>query len=363
MAASSPSSARVRTWSFLAAGLALAAGIGVVVQRGQGPPPSSVLDAAPEGSWLVATLDVAAARPLLRPLLEASGGLAGATRVAGLGDVATACGFEPLEHVRYAMVANPESGGERGDFGLAVAPDGSLSADDLAACARKAIAARGGKPASAAHGTFTVVSDDAVPKQAQLAVRKGGPFLVGRGAWLGAMMAAVEGSGGRASPDHAALRASLSAPADSPVTPALLVTMLLPKPLRDRLRDEAPSGALLGVLAVDWAGLAVAAAGGAGGSTSLALELHCEPPDAAARCAEVKKLIERGRLSLAQDFAVRFTGLGSLVDTFKVVEDGAGALAARAHAPTDDLARALSRLFDATAAREDQRPAPPPPNP
>jgi hypothetical protein len=254
------------------------------------------------------------------------------------------------------MIAVPE-GGERGDFGVAVTTDSSLGADDLAACARKAIAARGGKPSTAARGTFTVVADDADPAQAQLALHPGGPFLVGRGPWLDAMIAAVEGRGGRAAPEHAALRAALGAALESAgsVRPAFAATVLLPKSLRDRLRSEegeregkdagaSGQAAFLGVLAVDRAGLAIAPSGGDGGSTTVALELRCDAADGAERCADVKKLIERGRRALAQNFVVHLSGAGPLLDTLQIDVNG-GALSARAHAPTDDLARALASFY------------------
>ena len=71
---------------------------------------AGVLAAAPADAWLLATVDVAAAWPLLKPAVGAAGGLAGATRVAGLGPLSAACGFEPLEHLRELMVALPEGG-------------------------------------------------------------------------------------------------------------------------------------------------------------------------------------------------------------------------------------------------------------
>jgi hypothetical protein len=345
-----------------------------------------VLAAAPADAWLIATLDVAAARPLLQPWLESLGGLAGATRVAGLGSLSSACGFEPLEHVRQVMLALPEQGDrrQRGDFGFAVATDAALGADELAACARKVIAARGGTPTTATRGGFQVVSDDAASQGAaaargtpaapgtvdaqgsqgaQLAYRKGAPFLVGRGPWLDAMIDAADGRAPGAAPEHAALRAMLLAGAGARAAgpraqPALQVTALLPKSLRDRLRAEVagdagpvPGRAFLGVLGVDEVAVAVLPEAGAGGVTTrttlttVAVDLRCE---SGAACDEVQNLVERARLAWSGDFAVRQSGLGPLIDSLTIearVPDGR-ALAIRARAPTADLAVAMGRLLD-----------------
>jgi hypothetical protein len=325
-----------------------------------------VLAAAPADSWLIATLDVAAAQPLLEPWLESLGGLSGATRVAGLGSLSSACGFEPLEHVRQVMVALPERGDqrERGEFGFAVATDAALGAGELAACARKVIAARGGTPTTTTRGGFQVISAGA----AALAYRKGGPFLVGRGSWLDAMIDAAEGKGPGASPEHGALRAMFQAGAGpqgagARALPALQVTALLPESLREGLRAEVAGDAgpgqgraTLGVLGVGEAAAAVMPAAGAGGVTTLttlAVDLRC---DSAAACDDVKSLVERARLAWAGDVALRLSGLGPLIDSVTVesltltsegrsAPDGR-ALAIRAHAPTADLAGALARLLD-----------------
>jgi hypothetical protein len=125
----------------------------------------------------------------------------------------------------------------------------------------------------------------------------------------------------------------------------LLVTALLPKPLRDRIRAEndreadAGDGEAFGaVLGVSQAGAVVATR--PDGATEVDLAFRCETP---ADCEGVKKLLEHLRLTLSQDIAARLLGLGPLVDTLAIEAHGP-ALTARAHAPTEDVARALSRL-------------------
>jgi hypothetical protein len=305
--------------------------------RARSGPLAGVLSAAPAGAWFVLTVDVAASRPLLEPLLRSAGGLAPAARAAGLGSLSDACGFDPTSHLRALMVAVPE-GGERGDFGVAFSAD--LTMDELATCARKAIRARGGAPSTATRGDFLVISDGSAPNGARLAYRDGGPFLVGRGAWLDAMIDAVGGRAPRALSRHEALRASL-APAGLPL-PALVVTALLPKSLRDRVRaetDAGPGRAFAGVLGVEEAGAAVIASES---STAVDVEIHCEAPEA---CREVKELIETGRRDLSGNFSARLMGFGPMVDGLSVEVRTPDSLAIKTRAPTGDLAQALAGAF------------------
>jgi hypothetical protein len=299
---------------------------------------AGVLLAAPGDAWLVLTIDVAAALPLLHPLLGAGGEhLATVTRAAGLGPLIDACGFDPVEHVRELMVAAPE-GGEPGDFGVAFSAD--LTMDELAACARKAIVARGGAPSTTVRGDFAIIGDERAPRQARLAYHNGGPFLVGTGAWLEAMIDAFAGHGPRARPEHLALRTALAPPGAAPR--ALVLTALLPKSLRDRVRAETDAGiagAFAGVLGVEEAGAAVVASEA---TTALEMDLRCETP---AACGDVKELIEKGRQTLSGNLAARLMGLGPLIDGLSIDASVAGALAVRTRSPTGDLAKTLAHLL------------------
>ena len=193
---------RRQTTLFVAAGVAIAITGSVI-----GHPPrqrAAVLDAVPRDAWLVVTIDVASIRasPIARPLFA----VLGATRaIPGVASLADACGFDPLERVGDVLVASPEQG-EHGDFGVAFTAD--VSRDDLAQCAEKVMRARGGGPVAAIHGSYTTFEDSsgAEPVHARLAYRAAGPFLVGRGPWLDAMMDAVDGRGDRGASEHAALR-------------------------------------------------------------------------------------------------------------------------------------------------------------
>jgi hypothetical protein len=290
-----------------------------------------VLAAAPPDSWLVLSVDVAAAWPLLQPLVGSDAGLAGASRIAGLGTVSAVCGFEPLEHVRELLVALPEHDADRGDFGLAF--DGDFTAESLEACARKAIASGGGTPASSAHGDYARITNTKDPQAASLATRPGGPYLVGRGAWLDAMIDAVDGKTAGATV-HDAMRRTLRDAASG--EPGLVVTALLPRTLRDRLageRPEVPAGLDAGVpdasaerigktppgiLGVREAGLAIVAHGPSTSPTALTdidLEVRC---DTAVACADVKTFLEHERFALSGDLRARLMGLGPLIDALAI---------------------------------------------
>jgi hypothetical protein len=310
---------------------------------------AGLLDSVPRDAWLVATIDVAALRasPLAGPIL----GAGEKTPIPGLGPLLARCGFDPVARLREVVVTSPENG-ERGDFGVAFS--GDFTKDELSRCAENVIRARGGSPAASTRGGFTLVEDTADALHGRLAYREGGPFLVGRGPWLDAMIDATERKADRLRADHTELRAALTGKSGAP--PAIVVTALLPAAMRDKLKAELGpelggegDKAYAGVLAVSAAGVAVSlggpganAANGAASTTELTAELRCE---AASSCEEVKKLIERKRLAFSRDLTVRLIGLGPLLDSLAVDGHGA-ALTATARASSDELARGIQRIID-----------------
>jgi hypothetical protein len=332
--------------------------IAAVAFLGRSPRAPHLLDTVPRDAWLVATLDVTALRasPFARPLL----GGGDSPALPGLDSLAAHCGFDPMGRLHELVVTSPESG-ERGDFGVAFT--GDFTRDELARCAERVIRARGGSPATSSRGGFTTVEDTSDAMHARLAYREGGPFLVGRGAWLDAMIDATEDRAGRLRSDHSDLRAALAG--EDGARQAFVVTALLPASVRHSLTAELgpPVGdgggarGATGVLAVTAAGLAVrldgpgAQAGQA--TTELTAEMRCESSSA---CADVKELVERERLAYSRDRTVRLLGLGLLVGSLTLQAHGA-ALAARASAPSDELARGVERIVDFTI-RAPSLPAP-----
>ncbi len=354
---------RQRNLSFLLA-VAVLASIGLYLAQPQGGlARGGILGAIPRDAFLVVTIDVEALRvsPLAVPLLGGD-----STKLLGVGALAETCGFDPLTRVKELALAVPE-GGDHGDFGLLAM--GDLRQAELLDCAQKVIVARGGHPKMGKRGTFTTVEDDDDPGGAKprIALREGGPLLVGRGAWLQSMIDAAEGKipSVRAGSPHLALREALTAHRDGKPARSIIATAVLPKSLRERLKREmgaeigaAEPGsnvAMGGVLSVETAGVAITA-GAAGQESEAAAELRCESTEA---CDEVKKLILKKRLGFSQDFGARLIGLGPLIDSL-VVETNATALTASAHAPTEDVAKALDRVLK--LRNERPRPAPPAPS-
>jgi hypothetical protein len=328
----------------------------------------TVLDAVPRDAWLVVTVDAASLRasPLAKPLL--GGGAADKSAIPGLGSLTAHCGFDPVARLGELVVASPENG-DRGEFGVAFT--GEFTKDELVACANGTIKARGGSPTTTTRGSFTVVEDAGDRAHSKVAYRDGGPFLVGRGAWLDAMMDAADGKGERMRAEHATLREAV-APKSGAAPRAIVLSALLPAALRDKLKSEMGSevesdgnakanatfGAVLGVSA---AGIAVST-GGEGSVTDIMAELQCE---SGASCDEVKRFIERKRLAYSKDFGVRLIGLGPLLDSIAVDTHGPGSrLTASARASSDDLARGLQRALDFTSrGRPHEGPAMPGPTP
>jgi hypothetical protein len=337
---------RRRNLAILAVVVLIAAGLAVWL-RPRERADSGALGAVPRDAFLVITFDVAALRasPLLEPLTGGAAGFPGVERIQ------RACGWDPLARVKEIAVAVPE-GGESGEFG--VAATGDLGRDEFVACAEKVIRERGGQARVSTRGSFTLVDDAGAtaPDSPKLAFKEGGPYLVGRGKWLDAMMAAAEGAQPALATNaaHASLRKSLASTSPPRVAVA---TAVLPSSVRERVRGEMglevdggeDNPAMAGVLAVTTAGLALST-GPAGGDTELAAELRCETTQA---CDEVKKLVERKRLDLSKDFGARLVGLGPLIDSLTVEAKGT-TLIATARAPTTDLARAVSKVLHLRSA-------------
>jgi hypothetical protein len=361
---------RARNLMFLAL-LVVIGGVGLYFGTPKPRPAAdNLLSAVPRNAWLIATLDLDALRASpfgaalgigadAGPGTPTASGTAG--DVLGVSKLQQLCGFDPLARVHRAVIAAPE-GGDKGEFGIAAT--GEIAKADFVACAQSAIKGRGGSAMVATRGDFTLVEDVASPGGARVAVREGGPVIVGRGTWLEAMMDAVEGKAPRASddPSHGQIRAVLEGKLKSP---AIVVTALLPASLREKLKHEmttTPDGGtnveMVGVLDVDTAGVAVTP-GTSAQDAQADMELHCATADG---CVAVKRLLEQQRLALSQSFAVRALALGPLVDSL-VIEGSGTSLSARAHAPADALVAALRRAIEWRNLRAPQPPQPPQPPP
>jgi len=325
-----------------------AAYAGVRSQQRNRPAPSP-LDAIPHDAFLVLTVDVASLRGSAFASMLGGGTLA--RRLPGLDSVASACGFDPMTRVKELAFAIPETS-EHGDFGVVAI--GDFRRKELETCAVKTIEARGGHARVGSHGSFTTVEEDdaQVLDAPRLAYSDNGVFLVGRGAWLTAMIDTLEGreSSVRSSGPHEALRDALDS-GDSMHPRTAVLTAILPGVLRAKLRTEiglevitptdmTTTSTMNGVLSVGVAGFALSA-GPPGGHTDIVADLRCDTPEGA---AAVARIIETKRKSLGQDFRLRLLGLAPVFESMTVQVEGTR-IKATLHAPSDDAARLLDRVL------------------
>jgi len=313
------------------------------------------IDAIPGNAFLVLTVDVDGLRrsPLGSPIF---GGIS--SKLAGEKALTDLCGFDPLARMTELAVAVPESG-DKGDFGIAIKAD--ISRDELLGCAGKVIESRKqramGAPTVRESGSYTLIEPDAPdsdPTHAfpTLAYRDGGPFLIARGVWLASMIDTVEGKlpSAKVNPAHATLRDDVTVDSGK-VAPTVVATAVLPKAFRERMKaelgleadpgeDTSERGVMSGVLGVSSVGLGIKA-GPAGGDSDVVAVFRCEDN---AGCAVVERLLAKRRLDWAGRIDLRLLGVGKLLDSMKMENQGT-LLRVTARAPSDDASRWLDRLL------------------
>lgn len=322
-------------------------GLSAVVRSG----PSNPYDAIPKASFIAATVDFAELRR--SPLFEVAFGREGSAadpmrRALGVGALADACGFDPITRVQKVAISVPEEG-ERGEFGVAARVE--VTRDELERCTKSLADRRGGKAETRDVGSFVVLEDRLIggATAPRLAYGRGGLLVVGKGTWFDAMLGAAEHTrpGLRDAPEHIALRTSLTGK-EGFRSPTVLVTAILPRALRERLKGDmaneagAPpdlsTAAMAGVLGVSAVGVALASAGT---NVQAAVELACDTPEA---CEAVRKLVEKKRTEWSGDLALRMIGFGPVLDSFEVKVEGAR-LRATASAQAEVLAATLDRVL------------------
>ncbi|MDC3958592.1 hypothetical protein KEG38_32355 [Polyangium jinanense] len=336
-----------------AAAVVVAAVVWVWQKREMARPLPGTLDAIPEGALLVATADLGALRRsgAFAPLLSET------REIPGLGKVRDVCGFDPMAGLTELGVAVPASGGD-GDFGLVAS--GAIDPDALLACASKVIEARGGRSVVNPIGAFRTVRDAKQSTSgAEIAVREGGPILLGAGNYLRSMIDAAEGRvpSARADGDHTKLA--------SEVGPgALRVTVVLtPEQRRTLLEEIALSGAQ-GSPAASVVGLGLSVS--IGERVGLSGVVACDAP---APCADLAKIFDGKRAAQADDTLVRLMGLGSILERLRIGSEGSR-ISARVDMSTDEATELVTRVIALRAAAgrpkspiEEDRKDPPPPNP
>lgn len=296
---------------FLAAVAAVAAGIFFHHARKPEPlpppaPKADLLDAVPTSPMLLFTVDLDALRASRLGALVASQEGAGI-----LGRVRATCGFEPVDSLREVALVVPASQDDA-DFGLVAVGDVDQAA--IVGCAEKVIGARGGTPVTTTLGSFRAVRD-ASTASGEIAVRAGGPLLVGAGNYLRTMVDTADGALPTVRTDsaHAALRAAI---ADVPLA---RVSIVLSPRQRATIADEvrrtggrAPS-ALTSVLA---------AALGAKITPEI-VQIHgVVLVEDAEHAKELEAAFDAVRKQRADDPLLRLLGLGQLLDRVRLQVDG-----------------------------------------
>jgi len=332
------------------------------------------IDAVPKDSFLVATVNLAELRR--SPIYESifGGGpatpsalVAGKTMSAlGMGGFAQACGFDPLARVEKLAIAVPE-GDEHGEFGIAARVQ--VTQAEIETCARALDSARGGRTTSRATrnvGDFTVLEDAGGRGIGYGGNGTGGLLIISKGSWFEAMIGSAEHKKAtiEESREHNALRTALTSRAirESGRAPTAVVTAVLPRALRDRLKGEMTeeqshvdssgdsSVAIMnGVLGVSAVGIALRA-GERGQNVDARAELVC---DDAAACAAVKELILKKKFAWSRDLGLRMIGFGALIDSLEIEHDGVNL-----HASVSVSANQLSSAIDRATrwhARADSR--------
>ena len=278
---------RARTWIVgggVAALVAVVAAVFTLQRR-----TASVVDVVPRNAGLVVEVDLAALRASPRGRDALEGLLA---KLPG----SAACARDVLASVERVGLAVPVGSGYADELAI-VAVGAKLRAKETLACADAVVRARGGEPRAGTLGSFGTMQEGA-GERGVLAVRDGGPLVLGRGVWLAAVLDVAEGvtRSLRDDPVHdVGRRAQKSAVAT--------LTYALPEEVRSSLGAALPPSAqpLLRVPS------AIAALRFDEGGTTLGLELEalCDP----ATCTALVPLAENARTILAADPRVTLLGL------------------------------------------------------
>ncbi len=305
---------------FGVAALATGAVLWFVGQRQTTPLPVAgghALDAIPAGAILVATADLDALRasPIAGPFLMPG------REIQGVGKIKDVCGFDPLDKIKDVAVGIPASG-DSGEFGLAAS--GDFQEDAILDCAARVIQKRGGQPVTVPMGSFRAVHDGASSSGGEIAVRKGGPLLLGGGAYLRAMIEAAEGKTPtiRASKAHAAL---IGAVGDG----SLRLTFVLSPEQRRALAEglERASSVLAGGLALTL-----------GPVVKVHAVLECPSAEA---CADVAHSLVSAKQTRAADLGTRIAGFGPVLERLSIEAEGA-----MVHARVDVSPEEAATLID-----------------
>jgi hypothetical protein len=200
-------------------------------------------------------------------------------------------------------------------------------------------------------GSFRSVRDAATgASTGEIAVRKGGPLLLGGGAYLRAMIDAADGRTPtiRSSVAHSRL-------AEQVGDASMRVTVVLTPDQRKALAEELANGGEAGSPA------AAIVAGALGVRVGPSVDLHgvlaC---DGEAACGRLAITLKAARDDRASDFATRLVGFAAVLEQLQIEPKGS-AIHARVSVPSDQAAPLVERLVALRGIRHPMPDKPPTP--
>ena len=317
-----------RALGFLGAAAIAAGGIALAKRETEVPKPASALMAAPADSMLVLTVDLDRLRasPVFAPLVQEG------RELPAIGKLTEICGFDPVGSLREIAFTMPKGEGDE----IGVIAMGSVEAEPFLRCASQVIDKRGGKPVVEPAGSFMSVREWHGQQGGTIAVRNGGPVLLGEGALLQAMMHAAEGKAPNAlSTEHPKLREQAG-------EGAIVATLVIPNALKEKMRAEL-EGQDVPALRVESAAAALAA----DSSIRVGLLLNCDAPEP---CSELAASLRKTRDEEARGLGARLTGLGSLLSRLQIEASGKS-VTARLEVPAEEASKLVDRLMALQALR------------
>lgn len=307
------------------------------------PKPTSALAAAPADSMLVLTVDLERLRtsPTFAPLVEEG------RELPGIGKLDDVCGFDPMSRLREIAFVMPS--GEGDEIGVIAA--GTIEAEPFLRCASQLIDRRGGKPVIEQLGSFMTVREWHGDQGGTIAVRNGGPVLIGEGELLRAMVRTVEeGAPNALSTRHRELREQAG-------EGAVVASLVIPEALKEAVREEL-EGQEAPALRVVSAAAVMAAADT---TVRVGVVANCEAPEP---CAELAASLRSSRDEKMAELKTRLLGLGSLLSRLQIDAQGK-TLILRVDVPAEEATKLLDRIIALQALRralpdpEEPEPVPP----
>ena len=286
----------------------------------------SILHHIPPGAMLVATVDVSA----LRDTALGKQLLGQGRSVAGLGDVSTICGSDPMDGVEHMAIAIPDAGEDTG-FGLFAT--GAISGEAIVGCAERIVSKRGGRPVRVPAGRFKVLRDASLElSSAELAAADGGPIVLAEPAYVRAALGTDNGPSLNDDELHRALRGLV--PAGQLVATAVLTTAQR-RALIDELKAQNQTSSPF--RSVNGAALAVSV----DDQLRVALAIRCDAADA---CGDVATHLRSAARSEADGLPAQAVGLAGVLKRIEIETVG-DAVHVRLTMPAADALVALRRVL------------------